>query len=145
MKYKKGYKIIVQETFGFRLEHHPDRDIELLDFHGHRVLHFSKGGVLTIFAGYACDGPSGPTIPTKNFIVPATVHDALYQFQREGLLDSKVWRLWSDQIIRRLCKDRKMWVCRRWWIFKGLRLPLGHWGAAGAASPTGVRPILYAP
>ncbi len=39
---------------------------------------------LTTKKGYAWDGPSGPTIDSKNFMRGSLVHDALYQLMREA-------------------------------------------------------------
>jgi hypothetical protein len=36
-----------------------------------------REGLLFISVGYSSDGPSGPTINTKSFILGAFVHDAL--------------------------------------------------------------------
>jgi methyl coenzyme M reductase gamma subunit len=50
-------------------------------------LKLSEDGDLTISNGYAWDGPSGPTIDTKDFIRRSLVHDALYQMKeiKDGL------------------------------------------------------------
>jgi len=48
----------------------------------------STDGVLTIYEGYAWDGPSGPAIDTPNWMRASLVHDALYQLIRVTSLSS---------------------------------------------------------
>jgi hypothetical protein len=38
-----------------------------------------REGLLFISVGYSSDGPSGPTIDAKSFMLGAFVHDALYE------------------------------------------------------------------
>jgi hypothetical protein len=42
--------------------------------------------------GYAWNGPSGPTLDTRNFMRGSLVHDALYQLMREGRMDNGLRR-----------------------------------------------------
>ena len=53
-----------------------------------QFIDLSATGLLIIRAGYAWDGPSGPTIdrPKKHVMRGALVHDALYQLMRLKLL-----------------------------------------------------------
>ena len=53
-------------------------------------------GHLIIKRSYAWDGPSGPTIDTKNFMRGSLVHDALYQLMRHEHLSSDEWRAVAD-------------------------------------------------
>ena len=59
----------------------------------------SKKGRLTLQKGYAWDGPSGPTIDTRNFMRGSLVHDGLYQLMREGLLDHEEYRKSADDLL----------------------------------------------
>jgi hypothetical protein len=84
-------------------------------------------GTLTIKKGYAWDGPSGPTVDTKNFMRGSLVHDALYQLLREDLVGNgdgvrKQFREDADRLLRRMVrKDGMSWP--RWvWVYRGLRL-----------------------
>ena len=84
MKYRKGYKYQVAEDVLFftqirgyniitkRIELHPD-------------------GILIIREGYACDGPSGPTVDRTENMSAAVLHDALYQLMRQELLRHLHW------------------------------------------------------
>ncbi len=75
-------------------------------------------GKLTLKTGYAWNGPSGPTIDTKNFMRGSLVHDALYQLMRMGRLPRKSCRYSADCILRRMCIEDGMSKIRAWWIYK---------------------------
>lgn len=86
-------------------------------------------GLLTMKKGYAWDGPSGPTIDTKNFMRGSLVHDALYQLMRNGQLAPQ-WREGADQELRRICREDGMNRFRAWYVLQGVRK-----GAGFAARP----------
>ena len=77
---------------------------------------------LTVEERYAWDGPSGPTIDTKSFMRGSLIHDALYQLMREGHLDRKVWRLYADKLLRKLCLEDGMSKFRAWYVYNAVRL-----------------------
>lgn len=79
------------------------------------------GGILRIKAGYAWDGPSGPTVDTPNFMRGSLVHDALYQLIREGQLDSS-YREMSDKLLRHLCREDGMSALRAGYVYRSVRL-----------------------
>ena len=56
-------------------------------------------GLLTIYAGYASDGASGPTRDDKTNMTAAMGHDCLYQLIRGGFLSPK-YRLEADITLR---------------------------------------------
>lgn len=89
----------------------------------------TKTGQLTIFKGYAWDGPSGPTIDTKDFMRGSLVHDALYQLIREEKLDYSN-RDASDRIIQRLCLNDGMNIIRAAYVYRFLK-----WFGGAAAKP----------
>jgi len=45
-----------------------------------------KDGRLLVFAGYAWDGPSGPTLDTPSFMRSSCAHDVFFQILRECLI-----------------------------------------------------------
>jgi hypothetical protein len=96
-------------------------------------------GKLSIRAGYAWDGPSGPTWDSKNSMRGSLVHDALYQLMREELL-SPHFRKKADKELYRICVEDGMW---RWrahlWYLAVSKL------AGPAASPTNNREACSAP
>lgn len=70
-----------------------------------------ESGELIVKAGYAWDGPSGPTIDTKNFMRGSLVHDALYQLIRLQYLDKNVYRKVADRELYNICrKDGMSWI-----------------------------------
>jgi len=122
MKYCAGYKYRLAEDYAVQTAIRPPADI-ITPF-----ITLTASGLLTLRAGYASDGPSGPTIDTKNFIRGAFGHDALYQLMRMRLLDCG-WRPTADQELDRWCKEDGMWGIRRWWVLRGVRL-----GGEGSAA-----------
>ncbi len=54
--------------------------------------------VLTLRKGYACDGPSGPTVDTASTMRGAFLHDGLYQLMREGVIPAS-YRRAADAVL----------------------------------------------
>ena len=78
VKYSKGYKFLLRESVSVACDIPISCGIDkyiTLD-----------AGVLTIHAGYAWDGASGPVVDTVNSIRATLVHDAVYQLMREMVL-----------------------------------------------------------
>ncbi len=86
-----------------------------------KYLELDSNGELVIKVGYAWDGPSGPTIDTKNFMRGSLVHDALYQLIREGIIEQKQRDI-ADKILHQICKDDGMSSIRAWWVYKAVKL-----------------------
>ena len=84
-------------------------------------------GALIIKKYYSWDGPSGPTIDTKNFMEGSLVHDALYQLLRERHLDPPLRRD-ADQILRKICLEKGMSRFRAWLVYRAVR-----WAGGSAA------------
>lgn len=99
-------------------------------------LEIASDGTLTVFAGYAYDGPSGPAIDTDNFMRGALAHDAFYQLMREGLLPQTL-RKYADKLCVQICKKDGMSWIRRKAVYYGLRF------GAGYATRTGADPYRY--
>jgi len=113
MTYKKGYKYKTTEEFRRPVLDAPNTSVEpwvrIYD------------GTLTIAAGYAWDGASGPAIDTKNIMTPSLVHDALYQLMREGRLPLS-YRKQADGILYDMCRNRGMSWLRANWIYLAVRV-----------------------
>jgi hypothetical protein len=105
----------------------------------HGFFSLNLDGELFIKAGYAWDGPSGPTIDTKSFMRGSLVHDVLYQMIRLGLLPQSM-RKKADMILRDLCIMDGMWRWRATFVYRAVR----RFGA-GAASPTHRKQEIAAP
>ena len=97
-------------------------------------------GVITLARWYASDGPSGPTIDTKNFMFGSFVHDALYQAIRLGFLDNDPWRRYADQELYALIRRDGMSWLRANWVYYALR-----WAGRRATLPSSERPVKVAP
>lgn len=65
----------------------------------------TRSGILTLKKGYACDGPSGPTIDTPDSIRAAFVHDAGYQLIREGQLPLEYKEPFDQEFYHILLED----------------------------------------
>ncbi len=124
IKYKDGYKYQLAEGYHVKVSIFPASQVR------HDFISLSPLGFLSIRKGYAWDGPSGPTIDTKNFMRGSLVHDALYQLIREGLLPLSE-RENADAELRRICLEDGMSAVRAWWVFQGVRI----FGDTAAATP----------
>lgn len=92
-------------------------------------LKIDSDGELFIKTGYSWDGPSGPTIDTKNFMQGSLVHDALYQLMRERVIKQNL-RKRADEILREICRGDDMSKIRAWWVYLSVRI-----GGACSAKP----------
>ena len=148
IRYRCGYKYQLAEGYSLKLEM-LQRHGAWSEAHGEdgerdagiktEYIELSADGVLTIKAGYAWDGPSGPTIDTKSFMRGSLVHDALYQLMRNEHLPASC-REEADQELYRLCREDGMCRFRAWYVLLGVRK-----GAGFAASPKSRKSICSAP
>jgi hypothetical protein len=97
----------------------------------------SKTGRLTLKKGYAWDGPSGPTIDTKNFMRGSLVHDALYQLIRERLLPGSK-RKPADVLLWLICLEDGMSRPRADYVYHAVRT----FGGLAARPPRRPRPVI---
>jgi hypothetical protein len=133
IQYKEGYKYQLHSSYDAYISLKPKSDI-ITPF-----IHLYHTGRLVIGAGYAWDGPSGPTVDTLNFMRGSLVHDALYQLMRmEHLPQSD--RKQADKILRDMCKEDGMSSARAWWVYKGVRM-----GGKAAADPKNRKEVKIAP
>lgn len=96
-------------------------------------------GLLTIAAGYAWDGASGPTWDSKSSMRGSLVHDACYQLLRMELLPPEC-RAQADAEFHRICIEDGMfkWRANAWhWAVRTL--------ASGAAAAKSEPPDQCAP
>lgn len=90
----------------------------------------SQGGRMTLRRGYQWDGPSGPTLDTRNFMAGSLAHDGGYQLLRGGHVAPRgEWRKRYDQVLVDICEAHGMGWLRRTWVYWGLRI----FGAGSAA------------
>lgn len=137
IQYKDGYKYQLESDYVYTL---PDyflptwREIET-DY-----LWYDGALTFIVKKGYAWDGPSGPTIDTKNFMRGSLLHDGLYQLIREGYLNKKTYRIVADKILYEACRQSGMSWIRANVVYYSVRV----FGNPSALS-TGARPLLIAP
>jgi hypothetical protein len=81
--YQAGYKYLLMKSVTFFTDVYPSQAIQT------PFICLDSDGTLTIKRGYAWDGPSGPTVDTRNFMRGSLAHDSLYQMMREGHLDEE--------------------------------------------------------
>lgn len=115
IRYVEGYEYQLHDDYTVQTAVRPEGFILT------RFIRLDMDGVLSIVAGYAWDGPSGPAIDSRNFMRGSLVHDALYQLMREGHLDAGKWRAVADEELVRLCKEDGMWALRRAWVLAAVR------------------------
>jgi hypothetical protein len=77
-------------------------------------------GYLILKAGYAWDGPSGPTLDSKDFMRGSLVHDAIYQLIREGIIPRECKDA-ADDLLIALCKADGMGAIRRWYVLQAVK------------------------
>ena len=123
-KRKKYFKYQLLDPFSIEIDIKPPQEITQYK------ISLSQGGILAVKERYTWDGPSGPTVDTKNFMRGSLVHDALYQLMRLSKLDNKIFRKPADRILRKLCREDGMNPFRAWYVYWAVRLC-----AAGAARP----------
>jgi hypothetical protein len=82
-------------------------------------LHLS--GELTIKAGYAWDGPSGPAFDTEDFMRGSLVHDALYDLIRRNII-SGFERDQIDKLLRDMCIEDGMEQFRAAYVYKAVNV-----------------------
>lgn len=86
-----------------------------------KFIDLDSNGLLTIKKNYAWDGPSGPSIDTKNFMRGSLVHDALYQLIRERHLPLEA-RAAADWLLREICLEDGMSRIRANWVYMAVDL-----------------------
>ena len=133
IKYQSGYKYQLVNDYKIRTYVIPKESITSF------WIELDNKGNLGLRLGYAWDGPSGPTIDTKNFMRGSLVHDALYQLMRQGYLDIE-WREQADKELKRICLEDGMSKIRAWWVYKAVRT-----FAKRCAEVSNKRKILTAP
>lgn len=128
IKYRKGYKYQLAETAWFQTAIVGEESKLFGRRDGNEWIYLDPHGLMTIKAGYAWDGPSGPTLDSKDFMRGSLAHDALYQLMREGLIDIGN-REKADRLLYDLCREDGMSALRAGYVYAGVR-----WFAAPAAT-----------
>ena len=122
-KKRRTYKYNLHNDVTFKA------NIQVLKVKNTGLVTIDKNGKLAIKKKYAWDGPSGPTIDTKNFMRGSLIHDALYQLMREEFI-AQHQRKRADEILWEVCREDGMSWLRATWVYEAVRL-----GGASAARP----------
>lgn len=81
LRWIAGFKYRTTEPYWLMTNFRPKRAIQL------NRIHLTREGLLFIEAGYSSDGPSGPTIDTKDIMPGATgAHDPGYELLRNEMM-----------------------------------------------------------
>lgn len=131
--YKSGYKYQLKADYASKTGVIPHKEIYT------EFILLEVDGTLTLAAGYAWDGPSGPTFDSPSFMRGSLEHDAFYQLMRLGLLPPEYRKL-ADERLRTVCLEDGMWPIRAEWVYLAVRM----YGASSARYGT-ERPLLSAP
>ena len=131
IQYRSGYKYQLTSDYSVQVEAIPFAAV------CDEFICLDAEGMLTIKAGYAWDGPSGPTFDTTSFMRGSLVHDALYQLISEGLIPD-FYRDYADRTLYRLCREDGMSSVRAWYVLKAVQ-------AFGEAHTKEAIPVQVAP
>ena len=137
IKYRKGnYKYQLEEEYTVKVGVIPGQDVVTA------FVDLNTSGELVIKRGYGWDGPSVPSIDTKNFMRGSLVHDALYQLMRQKPNDvpKEKWRKQADIELRQICIEDGMARFRAWYVYGSVRL-----AGSRATDPDNRTPVLTAP
>jgi hypothetical protein len=135
IKYRKidGYKYQLMEKYVHETQWALPKAVET----GGKWVILSKTGKLTLKKGYAWDGPSGPTIDSKNFMRGSLVHDGCYQLIREKLIPPRK-RKPADVLLWLICLEDGMARVRADYVYHAVRA-----FGAGAAKPSKkIKPVV---
>jgi hypothetical protein len=128
IRFARGYKYQLRAPYATQIELRPEVGA------GTEWVTLDTDGGLTIRAGYAWDGASGPTYDSKSSMRASLVHDSLYALLRLGLLPAK-HRADADAIFHRMCVEDGMLAPRAWLWYHAVRI-----FASPAADPASESP-----
>lgn len=114
----KGYKYELLSNYSYQSVFRPTSDLKITCGDETFAI-LRRDGFLTIFAGYCWDGPSGPTIDTKNFMRGSLIHDVLYQMMRQGILPRDCKPV-ADKILHDVCREDGMSAFRAWYVYQSV-------------------------
>ncbi|PJZ27668.1 hypothetical protein [Leptospira kmetyi] len=126
----RNYKYQLVKPYSFQTEIKTNSPLQIGNPDVKIFVDLNRDGMLNIEAGYAWDGPSGPTIDTKTFMRGSLVHDALYQLMREEKLDRDGYRETADRILKKICLEDGMNSFRAAYVYKFVR-----WFGDSSAKP----------
>lgn len=131
MKYWRGYKYVVAETFEVQTA-----------IVGHEVVDeftsLNRDGVLRILRGYPWDGNSGPCRDVKASLEASCVHDVLCDYINLGMLPVELQPM-VDQEYYRIAVKKGMW-----WRLARMRMLAIRWYMTGKGAKRYTREVCEA-
>jgi hypothetical protein len=112
----RKYTYQLMEDYVVQIDIKPTQNLE------YKFVSLNTRGALTTRQYYSWDGPSGPTIDTRDFMRGSLVHDALYQLMRLSALDCGIYRKRADQILVEICRQDGMPGWRAWYVYWAVRI-----------------------
>ena len=121
LHYTKGYKYQTDTDYHFKIDlsgylfafwAEIIKELKFVSYNG-------TTGTITVKAGYAWDGPSGPTKDDKTNMRAALEHDVLYQLMRYSVV-IRAFRSIADAQFNKTAKEDGMWWWRRKYYLWGL-------------------------
>lgn len=135
IRYKAGFKYQLAQGAMYASE------IQIFEGINTKYFNMTLDGLIQVNAGYAWDGPSGPSLDTKNFMRGSLFHDIGYQMLREGLLPhGQGYRTKFDELLRHLCIADGMSKFRAWYVYESVNR-----FAKKAAAEENKKEVLIAP
>lgn len=116
VKYTCGYKYQLAEDYRFYIDLPSLSEGIFLQF----IWYSRQDDTILVRAGYAWDGPSGPTKDDDTNMRASLEHDVLYQLMRLKKLPQS-FRSKADNKFNETAKEDGMPWWRRWYYLKGLR------------------------
>jgi hypothetical protein len=136
--FRRGFKYQLHQDYAIQVESVIPVPSAGLDGVTTPWLSFTPQGQLTIKAGYAWDGPSGPTKDSSSAMRGALVHDALYQLMRMRMIHLD-FRDEIDNLFWRIIREDGMNRVRAFFWWRAVRR------FAGDAASDEQRPVEAAP
>jgi len=134
IEYRSGYKYQLATDYEIKTTIKPKKPVD------DRFIKMTKDGLLTMIAGYAWDGPSGPVVDRPENMRASLVHDALYQLMRHRRLTAREYKDKADQLFKKLCREDGVPGAVAQAYYLGLQL-----GGKPNTDPSNKKRILVAP
>ncbi len=135
IRYCAGYEFQLAENYSVDVGFRPLVSVSVGEW-----VALTDQGILSLKAGYAWDGASGPIVQSADIMRGSLVHDGLYQLMRAGLLGQE-YREQADGVLKRICLEDGM----SHWYAQAVYNAVREFGAQAAAVGAMPYPVLTAP
>ena len=137
IRFQDGFKYQLVQDAVYQTRIVPPHDIDT------RFVSLSSSGLLTLKAGFAWNGVSGPTIQRNSNRRGGAFHDGLYRLMRFGLIDFlplDLAREAADELLQEIWIKDGMYV----WLAK-LEVKMVRRFGLGSARPSGEPEVMTSP